>query len=149
LDKTFSIYRSSAGSGKTRTLAKEYLKLALSHRASYFRHVLAVTFTNKSTQEMKERILSYLDKFAKGESTELAAELQSELNLDPVAFQERSQELQRVILHMYSQFSISTIDAFFQKVIRSFTRESGLMGDYRLEVEQDLVLEEVIDDLID
>jgi len=98
---------------------------------------------------MKERILLYVDEFARGESNELAEELKMELKLDAIVFQERCQELQRVILHNYSQFAISTIDAFFQKVIRSFTRESGLMGDYRLEVEQDLVLEEVIDDLID
>jgi ATP-dependent helicase/nuclease subunit A len=149
LAKTFSIYRSSAGSGKTRTLAKEYLKLALEHRGYYFRHILAVTFTNKSTQEMKDRILAYLDKFANGIQDELADELKAELRLDNNTFQERSQDVQREILHNYSQFSISTIDAFFQRVIRSFTRESGIMGDYRLEIEQDLVLEEVIDDLID
>jgi ATP-dependent helicase/nuclease subunit A len=149
LTKTFSIYRSSAGSGKTRTLAKEYLKLALQHRGYYFRHILAVTFTNKSTQEMKDRILTYLDDFAKGRPNELAHELKKELGQDDNTFQERSQDVQREILHNYSQFSISTIDAFFQRVIRSFTREAGLMGDYRLEVDQDLVLEEVIDDLID
>jgi ATP-dependent helicase/nuclease subunit A len=149
LTKSFSIYRSSAGSGKTRTLAKEYLKLALEHRGYYFRHILAVTFTNKSTQEMKDRILAYLDEFANGRANELAEELKKELKLDANTFQERSQDVQREILHNYSQFSISTIDAFFQRVIRSFTRESGLMGDYRLEIDQDLVLEEVIDDLID
>ena len=152
MPQSFSIYRSSAGSGKTRTLAKEYLKLALVHRGYYFRHILAVTFTNKSTQEMKDRILAYLDDFANGRNgrdSELVDELKKELNLDDNSFQERSQVVQQEILHNYSQFSISTIDAFFQKVIRSFTREAGLMGDYRLEVEQDLVLEEVIDDLID
>jgi ATP-dependent helicase/nuclease subunit A len=149
LAKPFSIYRSSAGSGKTRTLAKEYLKLALEHRGYYFRHILAVTFTNKSTQEMKDRILYYLDDFANGRANELADELKKELRQDDNTFQERSRDVQREILHNYSQFSISTIDAFFQKVIRSFTREAGLMGDYRLEIEQDLVLEEVIDELID
>lgn len=147
--KPFSIYRSSAGSGKTRTLAKEYLKLALQHRGYYFSHILAVTFTNKSTQEMKDRILAYLDQFANGKPNELAEELKAELKLDANTFQERSREVQRQILHHYSQFAISTIDAFFQKVIRSFTRESGLMGDYRLEVDQDAVLEEVINELID
>lgn len=98
---------------------------------------------------MKDRILAYLDKFAKGIPDDLAEELKQELALDANTFQERSQDVQREILHHYSQFSISTIDAFFQRVIRSFTRESGLMGDYRLEIEQDLVLEEVINDLID
>ncbi|MGC3944938.1 MAG: UvrD-helicase domain-containing protein [Chryseolinea sp.] len=149
LNTGFSIYRSSAGSGKTRTLAKTYLLLALRFRADYFKHILAVTFTNKSTQEMKDRILAYLDDFAKGVQNELAAELQAELNLDPSTFQQYAQDVQAAILHKYDRFAISTIDAFFQKVIRSFTREAGLVGDYRLEVEQDVVLEEVIDNLID
>lgn len=98
---------------------------------------------------MKDRILAYLDDFANGRPTELSEELKKELTLDANTFQERSQDVQREILHNYSQFSISTIDAFFQRVIRSFTRESGLMGDYRLEIDQDLVLEEVVNDLID
>src|SRR5690606_22835574 len=79
----------------------------------------------------------------------LAAELQAELGMDPQTFQQRSQESRSELLHHYDNFSISTIDAFFQKVIRSFTREAGLVGDYRLEVDQEAVLEEVIDNLID
>ncbi len=98
---------------------------------------------------MKDRILLYLDKFAKGIPDELAEELKKELKVDDATFRENSQAVQSYILHQYAQFSISTIDAFFQKVIRSFTREAGLMGDYRLEVEQDNVLEDVIDNLID
>ncbi len=98
---------------------------------------------------MKDRILAYLDDFANGRPNELAGELKAELKLDDNAFIERSTDVQRQILHRYSQFAISTIDAFFQKVIRSFTRESGLMGDYRLEVNHDAVLEEVINDLVD
>src|SRR5687768_4749184 len=81
LNKLFHIYRSSAGSGKTRTLAKEYLTLALRFRADYFKHILAVTFTNKATQEMKDRILSYLDDFANSRPNELADDLKKELNL--------------------------------------------------------------------
>lgn len=147
--KLFSIYRSSAGSGKTRTLAKEYLKLALRYRATYFKHILAVTFTNKSTQEMKQRILRYLHEFASGIPNDLADELKKELHLDDNTLQQYSQEVQREILHNYSHFSINTIDAFFQKVIRSFTREAGIMGDYTLEMDQDKVIDEVIDQLID
>ncbi len=98
---------------------------------------------------MKDRILSYLNEFARGESNELSLELRNELNLDASTFQQYAQETQAAILHKYDRFAISTIDAFFQKVIRSFTREAGLVGDYRLEVEQDAVLEEVIDNLID
>lgn len=147
--RPFTIYRSSAGSGKTRTLAKEYLKLALRNRASYFRHILAVTFANKATQEMKDRILDYLDDFTGESKDPLAAELQAELHLDIPTFQQHCAELRAEILHNYDQFSVSTIDAFFQKVIRSFTREAGLMGDYRLEIDRDAVMEEVIENLID
>ncbi|MEO5977919.1 MAG: UvrD-helicase domain-containing protein, partial [Chryseolinea sp.] len=118
-------------------------------RADYFKHILAVTFANKATQEMKDRILSYLNDFATGRPNELTDELRETLKLDDSTFRQYAQEAQAAILHQYDRFSISTIDAFFQKVIRSFTRESGLVGDYRLEVEQDVVLEEVIDNLID
>lgn len=89
---------------------------------------------------MKDRLLDYLDDFANGRKNELADELKKELRQDDNTFQERSRKYNGKFYN-YSQFSISTIDAFFQKVIRSFTREAGLMGDYRLEVEQDLVLE--------
>jgi len=153
LTRTFHIYRSSAGSGKTRTLAKEYIKLALRY-PDYYRYILAMTFTNKSTQEMKDRIVRYLDDFSKGMSQDLAEEILADLDAEgrPLTFdqlRERSRETLEIILHKYSQFSISTIDAFFQKVIRSFTRETGLLGNFRLEVENDLVLEEVIDLLMD
>lgn len=149
MTKTFSVYRSSAGSGKTRTLAKAYLRLALKYRNDYFKHILAVTFTNKASQEMKDRILLYLDAFAQGRDNELAKELQAELGMDAQTFQQHSQEAQSLLLHQYDSFAISTIDAFFQKVIRSFIREAGITGDYRLEIDQDAVLEEVIDNLID
>jgi ATP-dependent helicase/nuclease subunit A len=98
---------------------------------------------------MKDRILEYLNAFAHGANNELSEELRQSLQLDHATFQQYAQEAQAAILHNYNQFAISTIDAFFQKVIRSFTREAGLVGDYRLEVDQDAVLEEVIDNLMD
>ena len=98
---------------------------------------------------MKDRILGYLHAFARGENDALAEELKQELKLDDQTFQQNCAELRSEILHHYDQFSISTIDAFFQKVIRSFTRESHSIGDYRLEVDLDPVLEEVINNLID
>ena len=147
--KPFHIYRSSAGSGKTRTLAKEYIKLALSGKPDYYRFILAVTFANQATLEMKERIMRYLDDFAKGKANDLGNEIIKELGLTEAQLISRSKEVQSAILHHYSQFAISTIDAFFQKVIRSFTREAGLLGNFRLEVDNDLVLEEVIAELMD
>lgn len=98
---------------------------------------------------MKDRIMRYLNEFSLGDANELASELQHELGLDPQTFQSHAREVQAAILHNYNQFSISTIDAFFQKVIRSFTREAGILGDYRLEIDQDLVMEDVIGSLID
>ena len=98
---------------------------------------------------MKDRILEYLNAFAHGTNNELSEELRQSLQLDHATFQQYAQEAQAAILHKYDQFAISTIDAFFQKVIRSFTREAGLVGDYRLEVDQEAVLEEVIDGLMD
>ncbi len=104
---------------------------------------------------MKDRVLAYLRAFADHNASDwpdaerLANELKKELGLDDQAFRQNSNELLSLILHQYDQFSISTIDAFFQRVIRAFTRESGLIGDYRLEVDQKAVLEEVINNLID
>jgi ATP-dependent helicase/nuclease subunit A len=149
LSKSFTIYRSSAGSGKTRTLAKEYIKLALRWQPHYYRHILAVTFANKATQEMKERILLYLDEFARGVENNLSKELKEELSFDDRKLKEKSREVLFSILHHYSQFSISTIDSFFQRVIRSFTREAGLLGNFRLEVDNDLVMDEVVGELMD
>ncbi len=153
MTKPFNIYRSSAGSGKTRTLAKEYLKLALRY-PEYYRFILAMTFTNKSTQEMKDRIIFYLNDFAEGKSDDLSKEILNEYEEEGLIFPQvllktRSKEVLSLILHHYSQFSVSTIDAFFQRIIRSFTRETGLLGNFRLEIDNDLVLEEVIDLLME
>jgi ATP-dependent helicase/nuclease subunit A len=147
--KTFKLYRSSAGSGKTRTLAKEFILLALSGKTDYYRYILAVTFANKATLEMKARIMKYLDDFAKGNPNDLEGEIKETLKLTDAQLVDKSRDVQSAILHHYSQFAISTIDAFFQKVIRSFTREAGLLGNFRLEVDNELVMSEVIGDLMD
>ncbi len=146
--KPFLIYRSSAGSGKTRALAKQYLLLAL-RSPEYFKYIMAVTFTNKSTQEMKDRIIRYLVDFAAGKEDSLSGEIMIELSLSRPELIQKSELVLSNILHSYSQFAISTIDAFFQRVIRSFTRESGLLGNFRLEIDQDLVMTEVIAELMD
>jgi ATP-dependent helicase/nuclease subunit A len=148
LEKPFRIYKSSAGSGKTRILAREYIRLALRNK-DYFRYIVAMTFTNKSTQEMKDRILNYLSDFAQGKSEDLALEIiaeqrESDSAIDLPGLMKKSEEVLLLLLHHYSEFSISTIDAFFQRIIRSFTRETGLLGNFRLEVDNALVMEEVI-----
>ncbi len=99
---------------------------------------------------MKDRILRYLHAFAEGrDENGLGPELRERLGLDEATFREQANEVRSSILHDYSHFSISTIDAFFQRVIRAFTREAGVLGDYRLEVDLDLVLNDVVGELID
>ena len=103
---------------------------------------------------MKDRILRYLYDFTQGKSQDLANEIIQQLESEQIKLslkelKERSAQILSLLLHRYSEFSISTIDAFFQKVIRSFSRETGLLGNFRLEVDNELVLEEVVNLLMD
>lgn len=147
MEANFVVYRSSAGSGKTFTLVKEYLLIALKDPDD-FRHTLAITFTNKAMQEMKSRILEYLHDFIECKPHAMRETLLEELNINEEEFVRRCRILFNNILHKYSDFSISTIDAFFQRIIRSFTKELGIYGQYQLELDQDLVLLQAIDDLL-
>lgn len=142
----FLIYRSSAGSGKTYTLVKEYLKLVLSGEDN-FKNVLAVTFTNKSASEMKQRIISALVKLSSGEDDDLKNKLVAEGvkgNIELI-----SKQVLQNILHKYSYFSVSTIDSFFHKVIRSFAKELKLQLGYNIELDQHEVLNKITDKLLD
>ena len=149
--KPFIIYKSSAGSGKTYTLTLEYLKLALQNPRSGFKQILAVTFTNKATAEMKERILEVLERLShrvkQGEF--LDEELMKHLKLDEKQLQTRARETLLSILHGYGYFSVSTIDSFFQKVIRSFAREMDLQAKFDLEMDTDAVLERLVDRIVE
>ncbi len=152
---TFSIYRSSAGSGKTYQLAIEFISLAIKN-PNLFNKILAVTFTNKATKEMKERILSFLLKLAnprtsstEKEDTDLLNQVKQSTNLSEEAISSNSSLVISKILHQYSQFSISTIDAFFQKIVKSFAKELGLLGNFKVELDQDMVKQEIIDQIID
>lgn len=146
----FIIYKSSAGSGKTYTLTLEYLKIALAYPGA-FKSILAVTFTNKATQEMKSRILEYLERLSQEVKAEefLDKELMKHLNLDAMALQKRAHETLLDILHAYGYFSVSTIDAFFQRVIRSFAKEMDLQAKFDLELDQEAVLERLVDRLME
>ena len=141
-------YRSSAGAGKTHALVSEYLKLALDHPEG-FAHILAVTFTNQATQEMKQRILVYLHSLAHGAPSPVAEALLQDKGWSRVVLQNRAQAVLSNILHQYARFSVSTIDSFFQKIIRGFAQELGLQSGFRIELEQTHVLGIIIDDLVD
>ncbi len=142
------VYKSSAGSGKTFTLVKEYLKLVLLN-PSDFRNILAITFTNKATEEMKRRILEALSEIAEGSQDAMFEVLREELkdSLDEKGLRSRANEAYDLIIHNYGRFEISTIDSFFSKVLRSFARELDLPLSYELEMNTSLALRESIDQL--
>ena len=144
---TLKIYRASAGSGKTHTLVSEYLKLALDY-PDRFTQILAVTFTNQATQEMKLRILGYLHSLTQGLPSPIAETLQRDKGWSVAMLQERSRAVLSHILHQYTQFSISTLDSFFQKIVRGFVQELGLQSGFRIELAQAHVLDILIDDLV-
>ncbi|MCC5938686.1 MAG: UvrD-helicase domain-containing protein [Lunatimonas sp.] len=145
----FTIYKSSAGSGKTYTLTMEYLKLALVFPAA-FRMILAVTFTNKATQEMKERILKELSRLKRqvDPTQTMDRELLTHLGVDSSVLMQRAGSALSAILHDYAAFSVSTIDSFFQRIIRSFAREIDLQAKFDLELDQDGVLDRLVERLI-
>lgn len=143
-----NIYRASAGSGKTHQLTKEYIKLLFNpNRERAYRRILAVTFTNKATDEMKSRILKELHALAKGKESLYREDLMKNFNLNEEGIQSRASKVLIEILHDYSSFSISTIDKFFQQIIRSFAREIGVQGGYNIELDNDNILQQSIDNL--
>lgn len=124
------ILKASAGSGKTYRLTQTYLDyLFRSGRQDAYRHILAVTFTNKATEEMKSRILK---------------ELHSRSADDP-----KAREMLVSILHDYSAFAISTIDKFFQQTLKAFSREIGQFADYQVELDKKSLIHESIDRILD
>jgi len=141
------IYKASAGSGKTFRLAVEYLKIALSDEWSY-KNILAVTFTNKATTEMKERVIEELYHLGKGRQTAYLDVLKSETGLAETEIVIRARRTLKHLLHDYSRFSISTIDSFFQRVIKAFNRELGINTAYQVDLEDDRILDEAVDQLL-
>ncbi|MCE1164889.1 MAG: UvrD-helicase domain-containing protein [Bacteroidetes bacterium] len=153
MSDNLKIYQASAGSGKTRTLVKEYLAIALSNPSAY-KSTLAITFTNKATEEMKSRVVDYLIALSSGGETGLASELKDELNSKGKKVNDEdikilSVEVLKNILHDYSNFHISTIDSFCIKVLRSFAKELGLPVGFNIELDSGKVLEDISSKLLD
>ncbi|MEZ7856378.1 MAG: UvrD-helicase domain-containing protein [Polaribacter sp.] len=146
---TFQVYNASAGSGKTFTLVKQYLKVLLTSSDLFmFQKVLAITFTNKAAGEMKARVLFYLEEFAEGSESDLFKNILSETNLDATIIQERSKKILEAILKNYAAFSITTIDSFTHKIIKSFAFDLGLSLNFEVEMDAISLLNEAVDVLI-
>lgn len=147
----FLVYKSSAGSGKTFTLVKEYLKLALKdkHNLSIsFKGILAITFTNKAAAEMKWRIIKALREISTNKNDFLSSLIAAELGIGKDDLKDRTTVLLTSILHHYSDFSIGTIDSFTHRIIRTFALDLQLPFNFQIETDTDTVFNKVINTLI-
>ncbi|MBD0723829.1 ATP-dependent helicase [Flavobacterium sp. L1I52] len=155
---SFSIYDASAGSGKTYTLVKEYLKIILtSPKNDAYRNILAITFTNKAVHEMKSRIVGSLSEFAKDEPSLKALDLMQDLvndtqdwdrKLSLNVIKSKSQQIIKHIIHNYAAFDISTIDKFTHKVIRAFAHDLNLPMTFEVTLDTENLLTEAVDAII-
>ncbi|WP_440420968.1 UvrD-helicase domain-containing protein [Prevotella merdae] len=144
-----TIYKASAGSGKTFTLSVEYIKLLIKDPQSY-RSTLAVTFTNKATEEMKLRILSQLYGIWKllPDSKSYIDKIKEDLDVTEEYMSERAGIALHNIVHNYSYFRIETIDSFFQSVLRNLARELDLTANLRIELNDYQIERNAVDELI-
>ncbi len=149
MSKNFVVYKSSAGSGKTTTLVKEYLKIAL-RNPDRFRHILAITFTNKAANEMKQRILESLKEIvSKDFNPENRKSLLDESGLSVQQAKERAARLQYNILHTYDEFAVSTIDSFVHQIVRTFSTDLKLPQGFEVLIDQDDIVPFIVEDLYD
>jgi len=147
----FVVYKSSAGSGKTYTLVKEYLKIIIKNpEQKKYRNVLAITFTNKAADEMRQRVLGYLKMLSTKEDTHsnayksLLCDLKKETKLSEEEISENSGKVLKSILHDYYNFSIGTIDSFVYKIIRTFTHDLNIPVNSEIELDtEDLILQSI------
>lgn len=148
------LYKASAGSGKTYTLAKEYLKIVILNPYDYNK-ILAVTFTKKATAEMKSRIIEYLSMLEQKDNkvsrlrNTIISEINTSKNIDVSGqFDKNVHTALQLILHDYSNFNISTIDSFFQSIIRAFTKELDLPIGMEVELDTDAVIMQAVEDML-
>ncbi|WP_111658874.1 UvrD-helicase domain-containing protein [Olleya aquimaris] len=145
---SFKVYDASAGSGKTFALVKEYLKLLFTSTFNdSYKHILAITFTNKAVAEMKTRILDALQEFQFRDSSMFLA-IVEELNLDPEYVRKKSKAILHSIMHNYAAFDVSTIDGFNHKLIRTFAHDLKIPINFEVELDTPSLLSQAVDSLI-
>jgi ATP-dependent exoDNAse (exonuclease V) beta subunit len=145
------IMKASAGSGKTYNLAKTYISLLLGNEDRYaYRHILAVTFTNKATEEMKSRIIKELHILATDpSSSDYHDDFIPSMVADDASMMQRAGSILKDILHDYSAFAVSTIDRFFQQTLKAFSREIGQFASYQVELDKKSLVAESVDRVLD
>ena len=144
---TLTVYSASAGSGKTFSLARNYLTRLFRSKFNY-RKILAVTFTNKATAEMKSRILDQLYNLSNNGKSDYLPYLLKNTGKTEERIRREAGEILFSILHDFSRFSVSTIDAFFQKILRAFVREAGLHSGFNIELDHSVILSSAVDEMI-
>src|SRR5574344_765926 len=148
----FLIYRASAGSGKTFTLVKHYLELAFAvpdnELSTRFRSILAITFTNKAANEMKERILRELDNMVMGYESEMAKQIVSELSYTEDILKQKASAVRTAILHNYSDLSVCTIDSFMHRIVRTFAHDLHLPVNFNVQIESTDLIQNAVDELM-
>ncbi len=163
-----TLHRASAGSGKTYALTKIFLRLFLSISSKGKRrlrtipelndslsHILAITFTNKATAEMKQRIISALANIAdyepgvSEETPDYFTDFIEEFHTTPTKLKEQAHKGLEILLNNFSDFKVSTIDSFFQSVLRTFAYETNLRDNYGVEIETDYINHLAIDTMME
>lgn len=150
---SFSIYNASAGSGKTYTLVKEYLKIILTaNKPDAYRSILAITFTNKAVHEMKSRVIENLSQFASDTTSpsalEMLQKIAEETGMSLPQLHEKAKRIIKHLIHNYAAFDISTIDKFTHKVIRTFALDLNLPISFEVSLDTDNLVMEAVDALI-
>jgi len=145
------ILKASAGSGKTFNLARTYIRLLLQNEdPTAYRHILAVTFTNKATDEMKSRILKELHRLSTDPGkSQYTKDFVPSLFPSEAALQKKAEDVLFNILHDYSAFAVSTIDRFFQQTLKAFSKEIGQFASYQVELDKNSLVSESVDRILD
>ena len=151
--KRVKIYSASAGSGKTYRLAYKFVHDTVKYlytKPYLYRAILAVTFTNKATEEMKRRILKEINQLAvEPAKSDYISDLKKHLGISQEEIAKRAGIIRTKILHDYSRFTILTIDKFFQRILRAFVKELGIEMNYNIELNSDTILAQSTDSLIE
>lgn len=142
-----NILSASAGSGKTFRLVLKYICDVLK-RPECYRNILAVTFTNKATEEMKSRIINELHNLAENHDSAYLEDIKKSTGYSEEKIRAQAVVARTQILHDYSRFTVLTIDRFFQRILRAFINELSLDLDYNIELDTSMLLERSADDLI-
>lgn len=148
-----TLYKSSAGSGKTYALVKEYIKLCITSNIDYsYRQILVITFTNKASSEMKQRVLQAIRQLAAENSSQtsvLMKDLSHEMGVPPHEIVFQCQKLIALLLHHYADFSITTIDKFTYKIIKSFSFDLELPWYFEVSLEDDDIIDISLEELFE